>query len=142
MSDGQKSGWYQVLTLSESVEINGSQEVIVDFKDLNLDGDNDLYVSTRRGLTNTYHDYWVFEKTNFRFVYAGNHPFLQVDSNTGRLSAYERYGSGGLHYQKTIYQFIKGKLTFRNVEASDPPSSSSDFLTDGTDIFYLFSYRC
>jgi hypothetical protein len=87
--------------------------------DINFDGLLDLMLITRRGVTNAYAEYWVFDPETGMFKTLGAYPVFRVDVQKRRLSTYERGGAGGLIHEAKEYAFLDGKLALMRDEKQD-----------------------
>jgi hypothetical protein len=96
--------------------------------DLNRDGDLDLVIATRRGVANTYADYWRFIPDSSRFAYLGNYPVFTIDTVTGRLNTYERGGAGGRLYQAREWGFEGDSLVVLKEEVQEATSTPGEFV--------------
>lgn len=117
----------QTLTVHDMAPVRPEETFFIGTADINLDGFNDLFVATSRGVANTYADYWIFIPSTKTFSYIGNYPLFSVDRVKRRLSTYERGGYGGMVYEKTDYAFIDGRLTAVASEKQEPTEREGVF---------------
>jgi hypothetical protein len=95
--------------------------------DLNRDGFLDLLIATRRGIANTYADYWRFVPASNRFAYLGNYPIFSMDTTSHRLTTYERGGLGGRVYQAREWDFEGDSLVVLREEVQEATGIPGQF---------------
>jgi hypothetical protein len=96
--------------------------------DLNRDGFLDPLIATRRGVANTYVDYWRFVPDSNRFAYLGNYPIFSMDTASHRLTTYERGGEGGRVYQAREWGFERDSLVVLREEVQEATRAPGQFL--------------
>jgi hypothetical protein len=106
----ENSGWKQTLHLSEALLLDSDEEFFIGIEDINFDGFYDLYITIRRGVANTYNDYWLYNSNLQSLVYLGNYPYFKTDSDQCVLSTYERGGHGGRIFEQNFYRFKNDML--------------------------------
>jgi hypothetical protein len=128
LSRADRPSWSQKLIVHDMQPIASHEEFIFGATDINFDGRADLLLSTRRGTSNVYADYWLFVPSSGEFEYLGDYPTFHVDPKSHTLSAYESGGAAGLIYESNQYRFIGGKLTITRQEKQDETDEFGVFV--------------
>ena len=116
---GAESSAAQVLDVKNMDPLGLKEDFFFGGQDINFDGYLDVVLATRRGMPNTYADYWLFVPGQGMFRYLGNYPVFTVNPKDHRLSTYERGGHGGMIYEAKDYCFVRGKLALMRSEKQE-----------------------
>lgn len=127
--DGGRSSWTAIrvdagdgaeperLELSTPVALDPGETPAIETPDLNQDGALDLEAIVARGATNTYADYWVFDRASHRFTALGTFPIFTIDAARRELECVENGGHGGMIHERKTYRFDGGRLTLERWES-------------------------
>jgi len=119
VSPKDAGGVEQYLAASAMSPVFDKEDIYFDHEDINFDGYQDLVLLTDRGAANSYGDYWLFKPTLKKYVKLGHYPFFQINTETHRISTYERMGHGGLIYEIKEYIFLNSVLTTVRTEKQE-----------------------
>jgi hypothetical protein len=101
----------QRLAVTGMTPIGMEEDFFFGGADVNFDGLLDLMLIVRRGASNAYAAYWLFDPKQGVFTTLGTYPVFRVDAQKKLLDTYEGGGDAGLIHESKEYGYVAGKLT-------------------------------